>query len=50
MLCAGSDLAEVLQHLEITESTWRRWRHAYASMSARRREETQGSWRPRMPR
>ena len=34
MLGAGSDLAEVLRHLEITESTWHRWRRAYAGMSA----------------
>ena len=26
MLAAGSDLAEVLRHLEITELTWHRWR------------------------
>lgn len=31
---AGSDLTEVLRHLEITESTWHRWRRAYAGMSA----------------
>ena len=34
MLAAGSDLTEVLRHLEITESTWHRWRRAYAGMSA----------------
>ncbi len=34
MLAAGSDLAEVLRHLEITESTWHRWRRAYAGMNA----------------
>ncbi len=34
MLGSGSDLAEVLRHLEITESTWHRWRRAYAGMSA----------------
>lgn len=34
MLGAGSDLTEVLRHLEITESTWHRWRRAYAGMSA----------------
>ena len=28
MLGSGSDLAEVLRHLEITESTWHRWRRA----------------------
>ena len=34
MLGAGSHLTEVLRHLEITESTWHRWRRAYAGMSA----------------
>ncbi len=34
MLGAGSDLTEVLRHLEITESTPHRWRRAYAAMSA----------------
>ncbi len=34
MLGAGSDLTEVLRHLEITESTWHRWRRAYAGMNA----------------
>ena len=34
MLAGGSDLAEVLRHLEITESTWHRWRRAYAGMNA----------------
>ena len=33
MLGSGSDLTEVLRHLEITESTWHRWRRAYAGMS-----------------
>ncbi len=33
MLSSGTDLAEVLRHLEITESTWHRWRRAYAGMS-----------------
>ncbi len=28
MLGSGSELTEVLRHLEITESTWRRWRRA----------------------
>ena len=42
MLGSGSDLTEVLRHLEITESTWHRWRRAYAGMSpghARRLKE-----------
>ena len=34
MLGSGSELTEVLRHLEITESTWRRWRRADAGMSA----------------
>ena len=34
MLASGSDLTEVLRHLEVTESTWHRWRRAYAGMSA----------------
>ncbi|MCE2532223.1 MAG: transposase [Acidimicrobiia bacterium] len=34
MLAARSDLAEVLRHLEITESTWHRWRRTYAGMNA----------------
>ena len=34
MLAGGSDLTEVLRHLEITESTWHRWRRAYAGMNA----------------
>ena len=33
MLGSGSDLTEVLRHLEITESTWHRWRRAYGGMS-----------------
>ena len=28
------DLAEVLRHLEITESTWNRWRNSYGGMKA----------------
>ena len=32
MLSAGGDLTEVLRRLEVTESTWHRWRRAYAGM------------------
>ena len=42
MLGSGSDLTEVLRHLEITESTWHRWGRAYGGMSpshARRLKE-----------
>ena len=31
MLARGSELAEVLRHLEVTKSTWNRWRRAYAA-------------------
>jgi transposase-like protein len=34
MLNEGQDLAEVLRHLEITESTWHRWRQTYGGMKA----------------
>jgi len=34
MLSAGSDLVEVLRELEITESTWNRWRNQYGGMKA----------------
>lgn len=34
MLNAGSDLAGVLRTLEITESTWNRWRNTYGGMKA----------------
>ena len=30
----GSDIAEVCKHLEITESTWHRWRNQYGGMKA----------------
>jgi putative transposase len=34
MLNEGKDLAEVLRTLEITESTWARWRSQYGGMKA----------------
>ncbi len=34
MLNADKDLAEVLRHLEIAESTWNRWRNQYGGMKA----------------
>ena len=34
MLGEGKDLADVLRHLEIAESTWNRWRSQYAGMKA----------------
>ena len=34
MLNEGKDVAEVLRHLEVTESTWNRWRSQYGGMKA----------------
>ena len=34
LLNEGQDLAEILRHLEITESTWNRWRNQYGGMKA----------------
>ena len=34
LLGEGKDLAEVLRHLEIAESTWNRWRGQYGGMNA----------------
>jgi transposase-like protein len=34
LLGEGKDLAEVLRHLEIAESTWIRWRNSYGGMKA----------------
>jgi len=34
LLGEGQDMAEVLRHLEIAESTWNRWRSMYGGMKA----------------
>ena len=34
MLNEGTDLAEVLRHLEVSESSWARWRAQYGGMKA----------------
>ena len=34
LLNQGSDIAEVCRQLEITESTWHRWRNQYGGMKA----------------
>jgi putative transposase len=34
MLNEGKDVTEVLRHLEVTESTWNRWRNQYGGMKA----------------
>ena len=35
LLNEGKDIAEVLRHLEIAESTWNRWRAQYGGMKGR---------------
>jgi putative transposase len=34
LLAEGKSIDEVARHLEITESTWHRWRHQYGGMKA----------------
>ena len=34
LLAEGKSLEEVARHLEITESTWHRWRNQYGGMKA----------------
>ena len=34
MLNEGKDLAEVLRQLEVSESSWNRWRNQYGGMKA----------------
>ena len=34
LLNDGSDIAGVAKHLEITESTWHRWKNQYGGMKA----------------
>ena len=34
LLNQGSDIAEVCRQLEITESTWHRWKNQYGAMKA----------------
>ena len=43
MLNAGKDLAEVLRHLEIAESTWNRWRNQYGGMKADKARRLKGA-------
>ncbi len=33
LLNEGTDMAEVLRHLEIAESTWNRWKSQYGGMN-----------------
>ncbi len=34
LLNEGTDLTEVLRHLEVSEATWNRWRSQYGGMKA----------------
>jgi transposase-like protein len=34
MLSEGTDLTEVLRHLEVSESSWHRWRAQYGGMKS----------------
>jgi len=34
LLSEGKDLSEVLRHLEVSESSWNRWRALYGGMKA----------------
>jgi transposase-like protein len=34
MLNEGKDITEVLRHLEVSESSWNRWRNQYGGMKA----------------
>ena len=34
LLNEGKDLGEVLRHLEVSESSWNRWRNQYGGMKA----------------
>lgn len=34
LLNEGTDLTEVIRHLEISEGTWHRWRNQYGGMKA----------------
>ena len=38
MLGEGKDVAEVVRHLKVTESTYHRWRNQFAGMNGRRRQ------------
>ena len=42
-LNAGEGLGSVLRQLEITESTWNRWRSSYGGMKAAEVKEAQGT-------
>jgi putative transposase len=34
LLAEGTDIAEVVRHLEISEATYHRWRHQFGGMKA----------------
>src|SRR5579885_3888042 len=43
LLNEGRDLTEVLRHLEVSESTWNRWRNQYGGMKADEAKRAQGA-------
>ncbi len=49
MLNEGSDVAAVARHLQITETTYHRWRNQYGGHEGRRRQAPEASWRRRTP-
>ena len=47
LLNQGNDIAEVCRQLEITQSTWHRWRNQYGGMKAsdaKRLKELETGW------
>ena len=43
LLGEGKTIDEVARHLEITESTWHRWRNQYGGHEGRRRQGAEGA-------
>ena len=43
LLGQGQSIEEVCRHLEITESTWHRWRNQYGGMKANDAKKLKGS-------
>jgi len=50
LLAEGKNIDEVVRHLEITESTWHRWRNQYGGMKAALRVEAWPEGRVGSPR
>ena len=43
LLNGGADIATVVKQLEITESTWHRWKAQYGGMKACQRQAPEGT-------